>query len=329
MQPLFSVFTTRTNIPERNEPMFDLVGIGNPVYDSIVTPHSRTKGRVLSGCSTNACLAAKRLGLERVGIVGKVGRDYADRLRSDLKTYGLSSSLGTDISTGGFHLEYDETGNRTLEVLSIAEKIGPNDLPDDFLNARFILIGPILGEVNLDLIEFIRTSTNAKLFLDPQGLIRFVGEDRKIIHKCETGSFNEILNLVDFVKPNEPEGVTITGSNVPLVQLKCLKEMGDAFPIITLAERGSVLIYEDLEWKIPAFSTNAIDPTGAGDVYGGSFIVEYLRTHDYVESALFASAASSLMVEQVGPDFHLPVDEVKRRKEVIRLRLAKSKMNDS
>jgi len=298
--------------------MFDLVGIGNPVYDSIVTPSSRTTGRVLSGCSTNACLAAKRLGLERVGMIGKIGQDYADRLRTDLRTYGIASSLNTDSVTGGFHLEYDDGGNRTLEVLGVAQKIRPNDLPDAFLEARFILIGPILGEVDLDLIDFIRTSSDAKLFLDPQGLVRLVADDRRIIHKCEADSFGKILDLVDFVKPNELESVTITGSNVPVMALKQLEEMGNAFPIITLAERGSVLTYDKSQWRIPAFRTNAIDPTGAGDVYGGSFIVEYLRTCDYIESALFASAASSLMVEQVGPDFQLQLGEVKRRKEIIR-----------
>jgi sugar/nucleoside kinase (ribokinase family) len=304
--------------------MFDLVGIGNPVYDSIVTPSSRTSGRVLSGCSTNSCLAAKRLGLERVGLIGNVGHDYADRLRSDLRTYGVISSLDTNNETGGFHLVYDDTGNRTLEVLGIAEKICSSHILDEFLNARFILIGPILGEVDLALVQFLRTSSDAKLFLDPQGLIRLVGEDKKIVHKCDKDQFSKILDLVDFVKPNEPESVTITDSNDPLRGLMRLREMGDAFPIITLAERGSVLIHDNSEYRIPAYRTNAIDPTGAGDVYGGSFIVEYLRTHDYVESALFASAASSMMVEQVGPDFKLQPSEVKRRKESIRMALVKT-----
>jgi len=308
--------------------VFDLVGIGNPVYDSIITPFSRTNGRVLSGCSTNACLAAKRLGLERVGLIGKVGRDYADRLRSDLRTYGVTSSLEMNCATGGFHLEYDNTGNRTLEVLGIAEKIDSSNIPGEFLDARFILMGPILGEVDLDLIQFIRTSSDAKLFLDPQGLIRLVGDDKKIVHQCDRDSFSKILDLVDFVKPNEPESVTITDSNDPLRGLMRLREMGDAFPIVTLAERGSVLIYDNNEYRVPAYRTDAIDPTGAGDVYGGSFIVEFLRSHDYVESALFASAASSMMVEQVGPGFELQLTEVKRRKEKIRTGLAKMPIVD-
>lgn len=302
--------------------MFDLVGIGNPVYDSIVTPFSKTNGRVLSGCSTNSCLAAKRLGLGRVGLIGRIGDDYADRLRSDLSKYGVIASLYTvNSGTGGFHLVYDQMGNRTLQVLGVAGKIEPGNIADEFLDARFIIIGPILGEVDLGLVRFLRASSDAKLFLDPQGLIRLVGENGKIIHRCDRAGFSKILDLVDFVKPNEPESVTITGSNDPIKGLTVLQEMGSAFPIITLADRGSVLINEMGGCWIPAYKTNAIDPTGAGDVYGGSFIVEYMRTRDYVESALFASAASSLMVEQVGPDFKLDPSEVRRRRESIRTAL--------
>jgi len=309
--------------------MFDLVGIGNPVYDSIVTPLSKTSERVLSGCSTNGCLAARRLGFERVGLIGRIGNDYAARLRYDLRKYGVIASLDSvNSGTGGFHLEYDQAGNRTLQVLGVAGKIDPEMIADEFLDARFIVIGPILGEVDLSLVKFLRTSTDATLFLDPQGLIRLVGEDGKIAHKCDRDEFRKILNLVDFVKPNEPESVTITGSNDPVKALRLLQEMGSAFPIVTLAERGSVFINDGNECWVPAYETRAIDPTGAGDVYGGSFIVEYKRTHDKVESALFASAASSLMVEQVGPDFRLDPSEVRRRKDSISTALTMAPARD-
>lgn len=221
-------------------------------------------------------------------------------------------------------MEYDQSGNRTLDVLGIAGKITSRNIPDVFLDTKFVLIGPILGEVDLDLIEYIKTSSKAKLFLDPQGLIRLIGEDRRIIHKCDKDQFSKILNLVDFVKPNELESVTITEMRDTVQALTQLQEMGAVFPIITLAERGSMLIDNNTVYQISAYETNAIDPTGAGDVYGGSFIVEYLHTHDYVESALFASAASSMMVEQVGPDFRLELNEVRRRMESIRPALLKT-----
>jgi ribokinase len=74
-------------------------------------------------------------------------------------------------------------------------------------------------------------------------------------------------------------------------------------------------------YRIPAFATHAVDPTGAGDAYAGSFISEFERTEHVVESALFASAAASLMVEQIGPDFKMNRETVLDRKRAIRDKL--------
>jgi sugar/nucleoside kinase (ribokinase family) len=299
--------------------MFDLVGIGNPVYDSIVTARSKTKGRVLSGCSTNACLASKRLGSDRVGLVGSVGPDYGDRFREDMRRYGIEAKVdATSKETGGFHLVYDSRGDRTLDVLGVAHAITKESFPHEFLQTKFTLIGPILGEVDLSLIEFLRSSTSSQLFLDPQGLVRGIGSDKRVIHECNVEQFRKIVNLVDFVKPNEQESKTITKEDDPLMALRRLSQMGARVPIITLAERGSLLLDGNRLHRIPAYPTDAVDPTGAGDVYGGSFITEFQRRGELVEAALFASAAASIMVEQVGPGFRLAMKEVEERKDAIR-----------
>jgi sugar/nucleoside kinase (ribokinase family) len=301
---------------------FDLVGIGNPVYDIIITPEMTTAGRTLSGCSTNACLAAKRLGMKRVGMVGCVGRDFAERFSHEMSDYGIEVSIdATGAETGGFRLVYDDKGNRTLDVLGVAGKITEKTFPDDFLKSKFFLIGPILGELDLKLIEFLRSSSSSVLFLDPQGLIRLIGEDGRIVHRCDNDQFKKIVGLVDFVKPNEPESETITGQRDPIRALKDICNLGARVPIVTLAERGSLLLNDDHLYRIPTYPTRAIDPTGAGDAYAGSFISEFARTEDIVESALFASAAASLMVEQIGPDFKMNRQTVLYRKGVIRDKL--------
>ncbi len=302
--------------------MFDLVGIGNPVYDSIITPLSKTNGRVLSGCSTNACLASKRLGLAKVGLIGSVGHDYGNKFREDMRKYGIEARVDeTSKETGGFHLVYDSRGDRTLDVLGVAAPITKKSFNEEFLQSKFTLIGPILGEVDLRLIEFLRSSTSSRLFLDPQGLVRRIGSDKRVIHECNDEDFRKIANLVDFVKPNERESETITKEADPLVAIQRLSQMGVRVPIVTLAERGSLLLDGTRLHRIPAYPTEAVDPTGAGDVYGGSFITEYQRCGDLVEAALFASAAASFMVEQVGPDFRLVRKDVEERRDAIRDRL--------
>jgi sugar/nucleoside kinase (ribokinase family) len=299
--------------------MFDLVGIGNPVYDSIITPRSKTPGRVLSGCSTNACLAAKKLGLSKVGLVGCVGRDYEARFKQDMNKFGIEVNVDpTSGGTGGFHLVYDEKGDRTLDVLGIAGKITSASIPEGFLRSRVIMIGPILGEVNLDLIKFLRSSTSSKLFLDPQGLLRSIGSDGRIIHNCDREEFSRIAANVDFVKPNESECQTITGEADPVVGIRRLKDLGVKVPIVTLAHRGSLLLEGNTLHKIPAYATKAIDPTGAGDVYAGSFITNFERGGSLLGSSIYASAAASIMVEQVGPEFSLRESDVLKRAGSIR-----------
>jgi sugar/nucleoside kinase (ribokinase family) len=299
--------------------MFDLVGVGNPVYDNIITPFSRTNGRVLSGCSTNACLAAKKLGLHKVGLVGCIGPDYRSKFETEMNDFGIEVSADTTgKGTGGFHLVYDEKGDRTLEVLGIAGPITPKSFPDKFLRARFMIVGPIMGEVDRGLMEFLRSSTSSKLFLDPQGLIRTIGHDNRIVHKCDRDEFAKIAQQVDFIKPNEYESRTITGEADPVLALGRLREMGAAVTIITLAERGSLLLENGKLRRIPPYPTRAVDPTGAGDVYAGSFITRYLRAGSLAESSLYASAAASIKVEQVGPGFRLSDTAVLERVNVIR-----------
>jgi sugar/nucleoside kinase (ribokinase family) len=304
------------------------VGIGNPVYDTIVTPQARTKGRVLSGCSTNACLAAKRLGLTKVGLIGSIGRDFGTRFLRDMNAYGIDvRSDSTDGETGGFHLVYDARGDRTLDVLGVADRITPANIPKEYLDAKFVLIGPILGEVDLTLVDFIRSSTSARLFLDPQGLVRIIGSDRRVLHECDKAQFGKIAELVDIIKPNEHESETITGEKDPVLAARQIRQLGPAITIVTLADRGSILIDDDGMRRIPAFPTTAIDPTGAGDVYAGSFITDYIGKGSAVEAAIFASAAASLKVEQMGPDFRIPLEATEQRKNEIRERFLAANAN--
>jgi len=294
--------------------VYDLVAIGNPVYDIIRTPHISTKGRILSGCSTNACLAAAKLGMKSVTIIGCIGRNFFNRFINDLEKYGVNSpKVKVSKETGGFKLVYDMSGNRTLEVLGVAGKITKKDVPDECLNARHILLGPILQEVDLDLVSFLRETTKSKIFLDPQGLIRKINPDKQIVYQSEKETVRKIVNMVDFVKPNEHESIAITGTNNPSVSAKTLVDWRSPVGIVTLAEKGSVVFDGEKIVRIPAYKTFAIDPTGAGDVYAGAFIYEYIKTEDVVSSCLFASAAASIMVEHSGPDFPMGEKEVRRR----------------
>ena len=239
-----------------------IIGIGNPVYDFIKTPHISTETRVLSGCSTNACLAVRKLGLA-AGLVGRVGPDYEVQFKQDMDRFGIDYVLYPTAETGGFGLIYDESGDRTLDVLGIADPL--DTFPALLGDAEYLLVGPILGEVPPPLLREIAARFDVPLVLDPQGLMRRIRNGR--IDRYRNPDLIEILPLFDVVKPNEHEAQILTGINPrqePQAAVEALYELMTAGPrrpghpaiaIITLAEAGSLIFDGQEHIRIPAYRT--------------------------------------------------------------------------
>jgi sugar/nucleoside kinase (ribokinase family) len=301
-----------------------LLGIGNPVYDYIQTPWVSTNQRVLSGCSTNACLAARKL-TYKASLFGTLGPDFKHRFLLDMERYGIECELLPAKTTGGFSLVYDDRGRRTLEVLGVAEAI--DRLPRRLADAGTVLIGPILGEVSLSLVGLIASASTATLFLDPQGMLRRQQNGR--IEHYRNPEIDKILPYFHIVKANEQEAEIITGidprhdargSVEELYRLMVedgKRETEKAIiAVVTLAEAGSVIFDGREMWTIPAYATLGRDPTGAGDTYAAGFIVAYdSDPTDLYRVGCFASAVASVMVENVGPDFPLTMEEAEYRAE--------------
>lgn len=295
-----------------------IVALGNPVYDYIETKRIKTDGRVLSGCSTNAALALAKLG-RNVTLVGSVGPDYRDVFTADLVRYGIAARPLPSTETGGFSLVYyDDYGNRHLDLLGRADPIA--SVPDDLLaSAEAVLIGPILKEIGFDLIRDIRRRFTGLFFCDPQGLLRGAGETGRIYHEKPDG-IEEILGLFDIVKPNELEAKVLTGIDCrrdPFSAAKTIKSWGPGLVIVTLAELGSVIYDGDRFIEIPPYPVDLVDATGAGDTYMAGFTFAHLEGQSLRECGTFASCVSSLMIEQVGPDFALEEAEVRRRQKTL------------
>ena len=290
-----------------------IVAFGNPVYDFIKTPTVTTGERVLSGCSTNGCLALARLG-HATTLVGRIGADYHARLQADLQRYGIGAVTQLSEQTGGFGLIYDERGDRTLDLLGEAGPI--ESVPEACRQAEAIIIGPILRETSFELIEQVHTASAAPLFLDPQGLLRRIGPHGRIEHFFPP-ELAQIASLFRVIKANELETEVITGVN-PRAHgaeaLRRLRALGCAIAIVTLAEAGSLIDDGARQYAIPAYATTAHDPTGAGDTYMAGFIHAYLEDPtDLYRAGCYGAATASIWIESTGPDAPIGLAEVERR----------------
>ncbi|HET9222552.1 MAG TPA: PfkB family carbohydrate kinase [Roseiflexaceae bacterium] len=290
-----------------------IVAFGNPVYDYIQTPAVSTGERVLSGCSTNGCLALAGLG-HRTMLVGCVGSDYYGRFISDVQRHGIVSDVQLCEQTGGFSLIYDTRGNRTLDVLGVAASI--DDVPNVCDDAQAIIVGPILQETPARLIERISKETSAPLFLDPQGLLRRIGASGRIEHFCPP-DLARIAPHCRVIKANELEAYVITNIDPHVDGLRAvrqLKMIGCDIAIVTLAEAGSLIDDGVRQYVIPAYATEVRDPTGAGDTYMAGFIHAYLRDpEDLYGAGCMGAATASLWIEHTGPDAPISLAEVERR----------------
>jgi len=295
-----------------------ILALGNPVYDYIETKKVKTPGRILSGCSTNAALALSKMGRE-VTLLGAVGDDFRQPMIDQLRKYNIETVLQSSQETGGFSLiYYDDFGNRHLDLLGRADVIESVDA-GLLKQADAVLVGPILKEISFDLIAEIRRNFDGLFFCDPQGLLRGAGEDNRIFHEKPEG-IEDIVALFDIVKPNELEAQVLTGIDCrrdPFEAARIIKSWGPQIVIVTLAELGSV-IYDGNEFiEIPPYRVDLVDSTGAGDTYMAGFVHAYLKGESLKLCGNFASCVSSIMIEQVGPDFQLTENEVLKRRNTL------------
>lgn len=95
-----------------------------------------------------------------------------------------------------------------------------------------------------------------------------------------------------------------------------LKELNKNTIIVTLGERGSIMKKDDKVIKYETFKANAIDTTGAGDIFHGAFVYGLSKGFTIDENIRFASACASLSVEKLGGRNSIPeLQEVYKKLE--------------
>jgi sugar/nucleoside kinase (ribokinase family) len=70
--------------------------------------------------------------------------------------------------------------------------------------------------------------------------------------------------------------------------------------VLTKGPKGCVVFANGIEKHVPGFPAREVDPTGAGDVFAGAFLVRLQETGDPFEAARFANATASFCVEGPG-----------------------------
>ena len=297
--------------------MFDIVSVGHFTIDSIFLPGKLMPFVVLGGSVTYMSFAAKRLGAT-VSVVSKVGGDFPNAYVWWLEQEGvdLSGMVKVEtVPTTRFDIRYSkDLSNRMLQLKNKAPAITLEDLPKK-LKAKAIHIAPIAGEITYEVVEELKNYADL-LSIDPQGLVREIDEEGNVTF----GSLvdKRILELVDVYKSSLNEIKAVTGLSRLSSVIRAVHNYGVKTVIVTLGMKGAVLSVEETLYNIPAYkSEKIVDPTGAGDVFMGGFLAEYIHGENSLWCACVGSAAASLVVEAVGPTFIGDKAEIYMRARVL------------
>ncbi len=235
------------------------------------------------GSALYAAVTAHRLGLS-VGLLTSHGDDFPlEVIPSKIEVISVPAA-----DTTLFEHRQEPSG-RVSHVRSVAGPLTADDVPDDWRDASLSLLAPVVDEVD---------PTIATLFTDgavgaaAQGWVRQVKPDGLVIPRAWQ-SPERLLQSVQALFLSRED---IRGQEATVVEWFQRMPVG----VLTADRVGALLFVNGERYEVEPRRANEIDPTGAGDVFAATFLIQYQRDGDPWLAAAAAACAGSLAVEGQG-----------------------------
>lgn len=281
--------------------MYEVIGIGSVLFDTLMQadgfPKEDTKLRSnitkLQGggpCAT-ALVAMRKLGVPS-SYMGTVGDDmYGQLIMEEFSKY----QVGTEelkvkkgcISANAFILLNNLTATRTcLWNMGTLPAVEAEDINLETLKKAKILH---LDGHQLEAAIYAAEKAHEfglKVSLDAGG--NYPGIER-------------LLPLIDILIPSEEFALNATGSSSAEEAMQILHQRyHPELLVVTQGKSGGILYREDGPVHYPAYSVQAVDTNGAGDVFHGAFLVGLIKGMEAYRCACFASAVAALKCTKLG-----------------------------
>ena len=287
---------------------FDVIGVGSCAVDHIALvgayPPPDTKNRIDrmhiegGGPVATALVTLARLG-SKVSYVGKLGDSpLAQEALKGLTDDGVDTShvIRTDPSAGphfAFVLADQAAGQRTIWYTDQGVRhIAAEEVPRALIaSARVILLEEYEAAAALQAARLAREA-GVLVELDIEDPAHDVAED--------------LIRLTDVLIVPEAFALSVTGRSEAQTAAEALKALGPDIVVVTRGDRGACCLQGDTALHQSAFSVDAIDTTGCGDVFHGAFVFGLLRAWPLRIVAEFAAAVAALKTRSLGGRSGIP-----------------------
>ena len=264
--------------------------LGSVALDTIETKYGKAEN-LLGGSATYATIAAGLYGdAIPVGIVGddfpKDGLDIFEKFSKNLKD--LDQQPGGTFKWGGKYHENGDDRDTLFTDLGVFENFNPS-INTSNKNASWLFLANIHPSLQLSVLE---QCTNAPLV---------VTDTMNLWIDSTPKELTKIISKTNILLINESELHLLTKEQNVDKSIKEVLSMGPEKVIIKFGSKGAKCFSENDNIAVGVYPVKkVIDPTGAGDVFGGGFIsglVDGLSTKD---AMLRGSALASICIEDFG-----------------------------
>ena len=300
---------------------YDVVALGELLIDFAPVSRFETGYPVLAaqpgGAPGNFLAALNKFGL-RTAMIGKVGDDMFGRLLlGTLQAAGIDTSgvlADPSVFTTMAFVSLDESGNRDF---SFARKPGADTClrPED-VNETLLRNTKVFHFGTLSLTDEPAAAATRKAIETAKAAGALISLDpnlRKPLWKSEEDAKSAIewsLHQADIVKISDEEIDFLWGLSPEEGAQKLIREYGVSLVYATLGPKGCHAVTASQAVTVSSPSgIHVVDTTGAGDIFGGSAMSQFLRIgkspKDLTEEELrrivcFACTSASLSTQKHG-----------------------------
>jgi ribokinase len=248
------------------------------------------------GPTANAVAALSKLGLQ-TGLLSTVGDDLFGKANiAELSRYGVDTSgiqvVPAEEATYAHVIVERFTGKRTI-ILNAedAAELDPDKIPDRYnRQVKSVILDSRANTSMLTVAERLKAQ-GAKIMFDGGSVQKFT---------------QDILQIADYPIVSEKFALTFFGNSQHGTNVLKLLEFGGDISGITLGPTGSVIACDGEVFEIPAFTIQAVDTTGAGDLFHAGCLYGILQNWDIPAVGQFASAVAALGCLALGARSGIP-----------------------
>jgi sugar/nucleoside kinase (ribokinase family) len=284
--------------------MVDFLIYGKIIIDDIRLANGQVVSGVLGGGGPQAAFGA-RLWQDSVGFLSRSGSDIEAEHGQTLQALAIDLQgwqQYPDIPTPRTRMLYDEneymvSGGVLGMVISredwyrLLGQVLP--LPADYSRPRLIhLVTEFFTE---PMVETARQLAQHGAIFSLEPII----DSRAWSNRAELLA---LLPQVDLVTPDWPAASGLAGSDEPRQVMAYWAKLGSALVAVRHGQHGSYVWdrQHDQIWHIPAVPVKVVDPTGAGNSYGGGLAAGWAASGEARTAGCYGAVSAKFLVERAG-----------------------------